>query len=67
MQTNIAESLKLRQARAKAFRESQRKRVDGRHKHMFAVVAERLQLEPAVVEDFMLDGDQVAYSECSCI
>lgn len=65
MQSNMAESLKLRQVKAKAFRESQRRRLDGRHKHLFTVVAERVGLEAGVVEDFMLDGDQVRIEQCS--
>lgn len=64
MQTSMAESLKLRQMRAKAFREQQRNRIDGRHKHLFAVVAEVLKLEPGAVEEFMLDGDQVCIVHC---
>ena len=59
MQTNAAESLKLKQARAKANRDRQRARIDPRHKYLFSIVADRLQLEADAVEEFMLDGDQV--------
>ena len=47
------------QAKAKALREQQRARIDGRHKYMLGLVADRLELDLSVVEDFMLDGDQV--------
>ncbi len=47
------------QVRAKALREHQRSRIDGRHQYILDLVADRLQLELSVVEDFMLDGDQV--------
>ena len=48
------------QAKAKALREQQRARIDGRHKYMLGLVADRLELELSLVEDFMLDGDQVS-------
>lgn len=47
------------QAKAKALREAQRARLDGRHQYMLELVADRLQLELSTVEDYMLDGDQV--------
>ena len=50
------------QARAKALREQQRTRMDARHKYVLGLVASRLELEEAAVEDFMLDGDQVRCS-----
>ena len=50
------------QARAKALREQQRTRLDARHKYVLGLVASRLELEEAAVEDFMLDGDQVRCS-----
>ena len=59
MQTTMAESLKLRQMRAKAQREQQRNRIDGRHKHLFAVVGDMVKLDPGTVEEYMLDGNQV--------
>lgn len=46
------------QARAKALRETQRARLDARHKYLLGLVAERLNVEESAVEDFMLDGDQ---------
>ena len=49
------------QARAKALREHQRARLDARHKYVLGLVANRLDLEESAVEDFMLDGDQVAW------
>lgn len=55
------------QARAKALREEQRTKLDSRHKYILALVAERLQLEPSTVEDFMLDGDQVLSNSCMYI
>lgn len=48
------------QAKAKALREQQRTRIDGRHKYMLGLVADRLDLDTSAVEDFMLDGDQVS-------
>lgn len=48
------------QAKAKALREQQRARIDGRHKYILGLVADRLELELSLVEDFMLDGDQVS-------
>ena len=48
------------QAKAKALREQQRTRIDGRHKYILGLVADRLDLELSAVEDFMLDGDQVS-------
>ena len=59
MQTTMAESLKLRQMKAKAQREQQRNRIDGRHKHLFTVVGEMVKLDPNTVEEYMLDGNQV--------
>lgn len=59
MQTSAPESLKLKQARTKANRERQKLRIDVRHKYLFSVVADRLQLDSNAVEEFMLDGDQV--------
>ncbi len=56
VQNNDAGTL---QARAKALREQQRSKLDSRHKYILSLVAERLQLEASVVEDFMLDGEQV--------
>ena len=47
------------QAKAKAIRESQRARLDPRHRHMLGLVADRVGIETTVVEDFILDGDQV--------
>ena len=47
------------QAKAKALREQQRTRIDGRHKYILGLVADRLDLELSAVEDFMLDGDQL--------
>lgn len=48
------------QAKAKALREQQRSRLDSRHYYMFEIVADRLQLDSNVVEEFVLDGDQVS-------
>ncbi len=48
------------QARAKAIRENQRGRLDPRHGYMLDLVADRLSMDPSIVEDFMLDGDQVS-------
>lgn len=47
------------QAKAKALKEKQRARLDSRHYYLFEIVAERLQLDPNTVEEFILDGDQV--------
>ena len=47
------------QARVKALKEQQRNRLDTRHKYVIGIVADRLGLDEAVVEDFLLDGDQV--------
>ena len=47
------------QAKARAIRENQRSRLDSRHQYILEIVADRLQLDLNVVEDFMLDGDQV--------
>ena len=44
----------------KALREHQRARLDARHKYVLGLVANRLDLEESAVEDFMLDGEQVA-------
>lgn len=62
MQANIAESIKLRQARAKAIRDVQRGRIDGRHKYMFNLLGNYFKLDAAAVEEFMLDGDQVSFA-----
>ena len=59
MQASVNESVKLKQARLKAFRDAQRGRIDGRHQYMIGLVADRLALDAAIVTDFMLDGDQV--------
>jgi len=50
------------QAKAKAIREAQKARLDPRHRYIIALVANRIGLDQAVIEDFMLDGDQVTYS-----
>ena len=47
------------QAKAKALRELQRGRIDGRHRYILDLVANRLSLSISVVEEFMLDGHQV--------
>lgn len=47
------------QAKAKALKEQQRSRLDSRHYYMFEIVADRLDLDVSVVEEFILDGDQV--------
>ena len=59
VQANMAESMKLKLLRAKALRDGQRERLDSRHKYMLEFVSDRLKLDQAAVEDFMLDGDQV--------
>lgn len=59
MQASINESVKLRQARLKAFREAQRGRIDGRHQYMLGLLADRLEMDVAAITEFMLDGDQV--------
>lgn len=59
MQKNSRNEAIALQARAKALREQQRTRLDARHKYVLGLVANRLDLEESVVEDFMLDGDQV--------
>ena len=59
MQASIAESMKLRQVTAKAIRDKQKARIDGRHKYMIGVIADMLKLDTATVEDFIVDGDQV--------
>ena len=61
MQANIAESIKLRQARAKVIRDAQRGRIDGRHKYMFNLIGNCFKLDTPAIEDFMLDGDQVCF------
>lgn len=50
------------QAKAKALKEQHRTRLDSRHYYLFEIVAERLQLDPTTVEEFILDGDQVFLS-----
>lgn len=47
------------QAKSKALKEQQRSRLDSRHSYLIDIVAERLQLESNLVEEFILDGDQV--------
>ncbi len=59
MQASINESVKIRQARLKAFRDAQRGRIDGRHQYMIGLIADRLGLDIASITEFMLDGDQV--------
>ena len=54
------------QAKAKALKEQQRSRLDSRHYYMFEIVADRLQIESTVVEEFVLDGDQVTLNYCLC-
>ena len=49
------------QARTKALREQQRSRLDGRHKYIISLVALRVCLTDAEVEDFLLDGNQVVF------
>ena len=56
----VADEAVFVQARAKALREHQRARLDARHKYVLGLVANRLDLEESAVEDFMLDGEQVA-------
>ena len=50
------------QAKSKALKEQQRSRLDTRHSYLIEIVAERLQLDSNIVEEFILDGDQVAIS-----
>jgi predicted nucleic acid-binding protein len=52
------------QAKAKALKEQQRTRLDSRHYYLMEIVAERLQLDANVVEEFLLEGDQVCISLC---
>lgn len=59
MQKNTRNKNLALQIRAKTIREQQRSRLDGRHKYLLSLVADRVGLEEAAVEDFMLDGDQV--------
>lgn len=59
MQATINESVKLRQARLKAFREAQRGRIDGRHQYMIELISDKLGVDPPSVTEFMLDGNQV--------
>jgi dynein heavy chain len=59
LHANIAESVKIKQARMKALRERQRSRLDGRHKYIITLVALRVSLTDAEVEDFLLDGNQL--------
>ena len=59
MQASIAESMKSRQVTAKATRDKQKARIDGRHKYMIGLIADMLKLDTATVEDFIVDGDQV--------
>lgn len=55
------ESVAAMQAKAKALKEQQRSRLDSRHYYMIEIVADRLQLDTEIVEEFLLDGDQVYY------
>ena len=66
MQKNSRNEAIAVQARAKALREQQRTRLDARHKYVLGLVANRLDLEESVVEDFMLDGDQVGITLAHC-
>ena len=66
MQKNSRNEAIAVQARAKALREQQRTRLDARHKYVLGLVANRLDLEESVVEDFMLDGDQVGVTLAHC-
>lgn len=66
MQKNSRNEAIALQARAKALREQQRTRLDARHKYVLGLVANRLDLEESVVEDFMLDGDQVGVTLAHC-
>ena len=66
MQKNSRNEAIALQARAKALREQQRARLDARHKYVLGLVANRLDLEESVVEDFMLDGDQVCITPAYC-
>lgn len=66
MQKNSRNEAIALQARAKALREQQRTRLDARHKYVLGLVANRLDLEESVVEDFMLDGDQVGVTPVYC-
>lgn len=59
IQASIQESLKMRQARAKAARVSQRARLDGRHQYMFDLLADKLKIDASTVAEYMLDGNQV--------
>ena len=47
------------QLRLKEHRETQRSRLDQKHRYVLSLVAAHLQLEQTTVEDFLLDGDQV--------
>ena len=60
VQKNTRNEAVALQAKAKALREQQRARLDGKHKYMIGLVAGRLKLEVSAVEDFLLDGDQVS-------
>ena len=59
LQKNARNEAVALQARAKALREQQRGRIDARHKYILGLVARRVEVDEAAVEDFMLDGDQV--------
>ena len=59
IQASIQESLKIRQARAKAARESKRARLDARHQYMFDLLADKLSIDASAVAEYMLDGNQV--------
>ena len=43
----------------KEHRETQRSKLDQRHRYVLSLVAVHLELEQATVEDFIIDGDQV--------
>lgn len=49
----------VQQARAKAHKEQRRARIDARHKHIFSILSETLDLDQLAVEEYVLDGNQV--------
>lgn len=51
------------QARAKAHKEQRRTRIDARHKHIFSILSETLELDQLAVEEYALDGNQVRNSK----
>nr|WAW84836.1 axonemal dynein heavy chain C [Halisarca dujardinii] len=57
------EDIKEKQQKQKEEREAKRQSLDARHQFVISTMVSKISMEPSEVEEFLLDGDQIAQME----